>query len=350
MTSVITRQDDVEGVRSGLNLGPERLKEYEEKLMKELGPLIWNALNDTNIGEIFVNGNGHVLFARHGSQGYELHPKRLSPEEREGICKAVLSIHNLGQVAQKPLYNVELPFVGSRMSITGPPTAVGGWEFSLRKRTLVRRSFDDLVRQNTLTQDQADCLKWAVDEHKTLCVAGATGAGKTVLLQTCNDYLIDGIRDGCKERLIYIEHVCELFVDYPQCVRWRTDYGTEMVDLIHQALRQTPQRIICGELRDGSALPYLRGLSTGHRGALFSIHANSARHALNRLCDLIHENPTVNASMRAEPIVAEAVQVIAFIQKRPDETRYVPSIIEVAGVGAAPGEFLTKPLTKTRAA
>lgn len=340
---------EVRGVRDGAQLGATRLREYEEKLMQELGPLIWNALNDTNVGEIFVNGNGYVLLARHGMEGYDLHPRRMAPEESLAICTAVLSIHNIGQDERSPLYNVQLPFVGSRMSITGPSVA-GCWEFSIRKQTMIRRTWDDLIRQGVLTEDQAECLKWGIGEHKTICIAGATGSGKTCLLQTCNDHLIGLVRPKMLERIIYIEHVCELLVEYPQCVRWRTDYGTEMIDLIHHAMRQTPQRIICGELKDGSALPYLRGLGTGHPGALFSVHANSAVHALNRLVDLVHENPTVNASMRAEPIVAEAVDIVAFIQKRPDGTRYVPSIIEVTGAGAAPGQFVTKPLTRLRAA
>ncbi len=341
--------NNINGLPSGLNAGVERLREYQEKLMRELGPVLWNALNDSNIGEVHCNGNGYVLFKRHGRPGHELHPKRLSPDERERICKAILSIHNVPRDKEKPLYNVEMPFWGCRMAIEGPPTAIGGWEFVFRKETLVRRSLDDLVEQGVITAEEAAELKRAIENKETIVFAGATGAGKTVALQAANDYLVETITENYLERLIYVEHVAELKVEYPNASRWRTDYGTTTMDLMEQALRNTPDRIIAGELKGGEALDYLVGVATGHSG-MCTVHANSARHALARLCDLIHMNPRVNANMRAEPLVAEAVDLVMFIQRRPDGTRYCPSFIRVTGTTPEPGGFSTVPAVKVNRA
>lgn len=339
-----TRLDlqNLAGLPESGSLGIERLEEYRKKLSAELGPVIYNMLLDPEVGDIYVNANGGVLSRVRGKRGFQLHRKRLTHEERRGIAIAILSIHNIQQIAKRATFNVELPFDGSRCALVSP-RAADGWEMTMRKRTTDRFVPQQLVAQGVFTWADVEFLAQAIADKMTIAVSGGTGAGKTVILQMLIDVLIRQIwpeRKELLERLIIIEHVQELAIEYSQHVRWRTDYGVEMQELMHQALRADPDRIISGEQRDGTTLAYLRAITTGHPGAMFTVHANSAAHCPQRLVDLVHE---ASATADAARLVCEGVQILVHVHRYQDGTRRA-QVVKLDGVGSN-GTFKTVPVS-----
>lgn len=329
------------GLPASLDVGEERLEEYRRALARDLGPVIYNMLMNPAVGDIYANANGCLLTRERGKKGFQLHSKRLSNADRRKICHAILSIHNLKDIPNKGTFNVELPFDGSRCAIVSP-AAADGWELTIRKRTSDRFTPQEMVEQGVFSWGQIEGLAQAMFERQTIGISGATGAGKTVVLQMLLDMLVKQIwptREEMLQRLILIEHVQELWVEYPNHVRWRTDYGVAMQELMHQALRADPDRIISGEQRDGTTLAYFRAITTGHPGALFTVHANSADHAPQRCVDLIHE---ASATADAARLVNEAVEFFVHVHRFQDGTRRA-KVVRLDGVGQN-GAFKTVPL------
>jgi type IV secretion system protein VirB11 len=196
--------------------------------------------------------------------------------------------------------------------------------FAIRKRPEVVFTLEDYVREGIMAPGHAEALRRAAAERQNLLIAGGTGSGKTTL---ANAILAEPA--FARDRVVLIEDTAELQCaaeDRLEMLTKRTEPTVTMTDLVRDTLRLRPDRIIIGEVRDGSALDLLKAWNTGHPGGLATIHANSAAEALSRLEDLIGE-VTQRVPYRA---IAQAINLVIFIERTPDGRR-VRSVTRVLG-------------------
>ena len=181
--------------------------------------------------------------------------------------------------------------------------------FAIRKRPEIVFTLANYVETGVMTAAMAEALRQAARDRQNLLIAGGTGSGKTTL---ANAILAEPAFAG--DRVVLIEDTAELqcaAADRLEMLTKRTDPPVTMTDLVRDTLRLRPDRIIIGEVRDGSALDLLKAWNTGHPGGLATIHANSAREALTRLEDLIGE-VTQRVPYRA---IAQAINLVVFIER-----------------------------------
>jgi len=228
---------------------------------------------------------------------------------------------------------------GSRVNVIIPPLALDGPSMSIRRFRTDKLAAADLVGRQSLTQPMLDFLKAAVAARLNVIVSGGTGAGKTTMLNVLSSFI------SPRERLVTIEDAAELMLRQPHVVRLETRppniEGKGAVrprQLVINALRMRPDRIIVGEVRGEEALDMLQAMNTGHDGSLTTIHANGPRDALYRL-DTMVAMANLNVPDRAvRQQVASAVNVIVQVNRMTDGTRKVTSISELTGME---GETIT---------
>ena len=234
-----------------------------------------------------------------------------------------------------PYVDARLPD-GSRVNVVIPPIAIDGPMVSIRKFKKIPITVDQLVRTHSLNQDMLDFLGKAVASRLNILIVGGTGSGKTTLMNILSGYIPD------KERLVTIEDAAELQLRQHHVVRLETrppisgDNSKEVTarDLVKNALRMRPDRIILGEVRGAEAVDMLQAMSTGHDGSMATLHANTARDALSRLEMLLDFG-----GLRAEPktlrrYVAASIQLIVNVNRLTGGKRRVVSIMELTGVEA----------------
>jgi pilus assembly protein CpaF len=216
---------------------------------------------------------------------------------------------------------------GSRVNVVIPPLAVDGPALSIRRFGLRRPTLADLVEMGTLLPEQREELRDAVRERRTIVVSGGTGSGKTTLLNALSEHI------GAGERVITIEDAAELRLVQDHVVRLETRPASvegrgevTIRDLLRNALRMRPDRIVIGEVRGPEALDLLTALNTGHEGALSTVHANSpadAHHRLQTLCLM------AGVGLSAEAIAGQlrrGIDVVVQIDRLPDGARRVREI------------------------
>jgi len=246
-----------------------------------LGPLE-ELLADPEVEEVMVNGPDRVYVERRG---------RIEPTEVHFADEAELrnSIERilapLGRRVDElsPMVDARLAD-GSRVNVVIPPLAVDGPALSIRRFAAARPGPADLVELGTLTPQMRGLLEVAVRERRSLLVSGGTGSGKTTLLNALSSFV------AAEERVVTIEDAAELRLQQPHVVRLESRPASvegrgevTIRDLLRNALRMRPDRIVIGEVRGPEALDLLTALNTGHRGALSTLHANSPADALRRL-------------------------------------------------------------------
>jgi len=295
-----------------------------EALRHALGDAVLAALLDPAVVEILANPDGRLVLDRSGA-GRSDTGVRLAPEARERVIRLVADWVGDPVTREDPRLSGVLPVTGERFQGFLPPVTSGP-AFSIRKRPAVIWTLDDYVRDRVLTAPQAQSLREAARDRKNLLISGGTGSGKTTL---ANAILAEPA--FADDRVFLIEDTPEL-----QCSAWdlvatltrRHPRPIGVVDLVRDALRMRPDRIVVGEMRDGSAaLETLKAWNTGHPGGLSTIHANSAPEALRRLEDLIGEVSLVVAR-RA---ISQSVDVIVHI-RRTATGRVVESIVETSAL------------------
>jgi len=228
---------------------------------------------------------------------------------------------------------------GSRVNVIIPPLALDGPSMSIRRFRTDKLAATDLVGRQSLTQPMLDFLKAAVGARLNVIVSGGTGAGKTTMLNVLSSFI------SPRERLVTIEDAAELMLRQPHVVRLETrppniegKGAVRQRQLVINALRMRPDRIIVGEVRGEEALDMLQAMNTGHDGSLTTIHANGPRDALYRL-DTMVAMANLNVPDRAvRQQVASAVNVIVQVNRMTDGTRKVTSIAELTGME---GETIT---------
>jgi len=222
---------------------------------------------------------------------------------------------------------------GSRVNAIIPPLALDGPVLSIRRFGTDRLGAQDLVQRDTLTQPMIDFLRMVVASRMNVVVSGGTGAGKTTLLNVLSTFISD------KERVVTIEDAAELMLRQRHVVRLETrapnieGKGTvRQRQLVINALRMRPDRIIVGEVRGDEALDMLQAMNTGHDGSLTTVHANSVRDALYRL-DTMVAMANLNIPEKAiRQHIASAVNLMVHVTRMADGTRKVTAISEITGM------------------
>jgi type IV secretion system protein VirB11 len=293
-----------------------------EALRHALGAAVLAGLADPAVTEVLANPDGRLVFDRLG-RGRELAAGTLSVEARERVIRLIADHVGEPVTREDPRVSGVLPS-GERFQGLLPPVTPAP-AFSIRKRPAVIWTLQDYVDEGALTPDLADMLRAAVVGRRNILISGGTGSGKTTL---ANAILAEPAFAG--DRVFLIEDTPEL-----QCSAWdvvsaltrRHPRVIGVVDLVRDALRMRPDRIVIGEMREGAAaLETLKAWNTGHPGGLSTLHANSAEEALNRLEDLLGE-VTAQVPRRA---IGHAVDLIVHIE-RAGPTRRVQAVLAVEG-------------------
>ncbi len=265
-------------------LGEVALAEARRRLRDDvlgLGP-IEKFLADPEVSEVMVNGTGAIYLERAGRM--ERAPTVFAGEERLRLTiSRIVSPAGRRVDLASPLCDVRLSD-GSRANVVLPPVAVDGPLLTIRRFRPAFETLADLVRAGSLSDDDAARLAQAVAERRNIVVAGNSGAGKTTLLNAVAALIPDD------ERVITLEDAAELRIRKPHVVRLETRPPNaegrgevSMRDLVINALRMRPDRLIIGECRGAEAIPMLQAMNTGHDGSLTTLHANSAADVMERL-------------------------------------------------------------------
>jgi pilus assembly protein CpaF len=295
-----------------------------------LGPLE-ALLGDRDISDILVNRFDQVYIERDGV----LAPAEVVFKDDRHLLQIIERIvSSVGRRIDEssPMVDARLPD-GSRVNAIIPPLALDGPTLSIRRFRTDRLGAQDLVDRESLTQPMLDFLKAAVGCRMNVLVSGGTGAGKTTLLNVLSSFISD------KERVITIEDAAELMLRQRHVVRLETrppniegKGAVRQRDLVINALRMRPDRIIVGEVRGEEALDMLQAMNTGHDGSLTTVHANSPRDALYRL-DTMVAMSNLNLPDRAiRSQVASAVDLLVQVTRVADGTRKITSITEITGM------------------
>ncbi len=295
-----------------------------------LGP-IQALLDDDSISEVMVNGAKKVYIERSG----KLIKTNVTFDDDAHVMRIIDRIVlPLGRRvdADVPTVDARLPD-GSRVNAVIPPVAIDGPSITIRKFGKHKLTIEQLIGFKSLTPIMAEFLQACVLARLNIVVAGGTGSGKTTLLNVLSSYIPED------QRVVTIEDSAELQLSQEHIVRLETKSsnldGKGQVttrDLVRNALRMRPDRIVVGECRGGETLDMLQAMNTGHDGSLTTIHANSPRDALSRI-----ETLTMMAGMDL-PLkvireqVASAVDLIVQASRLRDGTRKVTGVTEVAGM------------------
>jgi type IV secretion system protein VirB11 len=287
-----------------------------------LGPLICEALGDELVIEISVNPDGRIWIDRAGEPTAEA--GRLSSEQAAQVIRFVATQMNEVVNDDHPHIAGVLPTTGDRFQGVLPPLAAGP-AFSIRKSAVPLYTLSDYVRDKILSEEQRDRIVGAVDRRENVLVAGGTASGKTTLTNAI--LALPGFQ---RHRVVILEDTPELRCSAPNSVSLLTkerEPRVTMTHLVKMTLRMKPDRIVVGEVRDGAALDMVQAWNTGHPGGVCTLHANSARDAIQRLEDLIG---LVSARIPRRAI-AGAIHHIVFIENG-DDGRRVKEVVRVAGL------------------
>ncbi len=293
-----------------------------------LGP-IQPLLEDDEVSEVMINGTAALFFERDG----ELRPADAvfdSPEQIMIVMDRILAPLGRRLDRASPLVSARLPN-GDRVNAVAAPVAIDGPAVTIRKFSDRIRTLDRLVELGSLPAWYARLLSWAVRCSRSIAVAGGTGSGKTTLLNALSCEI------PVTERVVTIEDSAELRFDaHPNVVRLEAqDSSIEgsgevtIRDLVKNALRMRPDRIVVGEVRSGECIDMLNALSTGHAGSLTTLHAGSAEEAVMRLVLMARFGMDLPTALIEEQI-ATAIDLIVVMRRLADGTRVVSSLTEVS--------------------
>ena len=295
-----------------------------------LGPLEM-LLQDPSISDILVNRHSQVYIEREG-RIEETDVVFRDDKHLMQIIERIVSAVGRRIDESTPMVDARLQD-GSRVNVIIPPLALDGPCMSIRRFRTDRLGADDLVDRESMTRPMLDFLRGAVAARLNIIVSGGTGAGKTTLLNILSSFI------SGNERVVTIEDAAELTLRQRHVVRLETrppniegKGAVRQRQLVINALRMRPDRIVVGEVRGEEALDMLQAMNTGHDGSLTTIHANSPRDALYRLDTMV---AMANLNLPDKAIrqqVASAVNVVVQISRMSDGTRKITAISELTGM------------------
>jgi pilus assembly protein CpaF len=298
--------------------------------MLGLGPL-QPLLDDDGIADIMVNGPERVFIEKAGRVTLS-NVKFRDAQHVANICQRIASAVGRRIDESSPMVDARL-LDGSRVNIVFPPLALDGPYISIRKFTRRKIDFARLVAYGSLTAQVARVLEIAGRSRLNMIISGGTGSGKTTLLNALSR-MIDPA-----ERVITIEDAAELQLQQPHVVRMETrppslEGKGEVTqrDLVKNALRMRPERIIIGEVRGGEAFDMLQAMNTGHDGSMSTIHANNTRDALTRIENMVQMGNMGLPSKAIKTQIVGAVDIILQVERHRDGGRRVTQVTDVVGL------------------
>lgn len=345
----------------GFSLNPGEMQALMERLLDEvlgLGPLE-PLLRDDGITEVMVNGADRVYVERNG----RIEPSgiRLNGEEEVyRIIDRIIGPLGLHVDEASPCVDARLPN-GSRVNVILPPLSLLGPVITIRKFRRRPYTLEELVSLGTLAAPEADFLAGGVREKGNIVICGGAGTGKTTLLNALSACI------GEDERVVTLEDAAELRLQQPHVIPLETrppnlegKGEVTLRDLLRNALRMRPDRIIIGEVRGPEALDLLQALNTGHRGSLTTVHANSPFDALSRLETMAMTAGVGLPSRVVREQIAQAVDILAHLERnargerrvaelavmdrgRPGHPRLLPAPIGGEAVADMPGPAVPTP-------
>ncbi len=295
-----------------------------------LGP-IEPLLADPDISDILVNNCTNVYIERFG----KLHKTDIVFRDNNHLMQIIERI--VSKVGRRidesaPYVDARLPD-GSRVNAIIPPLAIDGPVLSIRRFGVEPLKVGDMLRFNTLDARMEKILQGAVKTRLNILISGGTGTGKTTLLNVLSEYI------PSTERIITIEDSAELHLKQEHVVRLETRPSNiegrgevSQRDLVRNALRMRPDRIILGEVRGGEALDMLQAMNTGHDGSLSTIHSNSTRDAMARLETMVLMAGMDLPEKAIREQVASAIDIIIQLVRYPDGTRKIVKLSEMVGM------------------
>ncbi len=315
----------------------------KERLCREIrhellgyGPLE-PLLADATINDILVNSYKRVFVERRG----KLEPTPVRFTDNAHLLKIIEKIASgVGRRIDEscPMVDARLPD-GSRVNAIIPPLALDGPALSIRKFARDPIKVEDLINFGAITEDMAEALHGMVQARLNILISGGTGTGKTTFLNVLSSFIPND------ERIITIEDSAELQLQQDHVVRLETrppnlegQGEVTQRDLVRNALRMRPDRIILGEVRSGEALDMLQAMNTGHDGSLATIHANSARDALTRLETMVSMAGLSIPDRAIRHQITSAIHVVLQLARLSDGSRKMINLFEVVGME---GEMIT---------
>ena len=301
-----------------------------------LGPLE-PLLKDPTITDILVNGHDRVFVERFGV----LEPSAVRFKDEKHLVRIIQKIVSaVGRRIDEssPMVDARLAD-GSRVNAVVPPLALDGSLLSIRKFARVPISMDRLVEIGSVPLQVAEVLKAIVASRRNVLISGGTGSGKTTLLNAMSAF-IDG-----RERIVTIEDSAELQLQQDHVVRLETRPANiegkgeiAQRDLVKNALRMRPDRIIVGEVRAGEAFDMLQAMNTGHEGSMTTVHANTPRDSLSRVEQMIGMSGIDIPARSSRAQIASALNVVIQVARLADGRRKIVSVSEITGME---GEVIT---------
>ena len=284
-----------------------------------------------------MNGHDEVFVERHGL--LERVPTRFQDERHlVRIIQKIVSAVGRRIDESSPYVDARLAD-GSRVNAIIPPLAIDGAALSIRKFAKKWISLDRLIELGSMPESMAEVLKAIVGSRRNVLISGGTGSGKTTLLNAMSSFI------GHRERVITIEDSAELQLQQEHVVRLETrppniEGRGEVTqrDLVKNALRMRPDRIVVGEVRAGEAFDMLQAMNTGHDGSMTTVHANTPRDALSRVEQMIGMSGVDIAPKSARAQIASAMNVVIQIERLVDGHRRIVSVSEITGME---GETIT---------
>ena len=304
-------------------------KNIEDELLG-LGPLE-PLLQDPRVSDILINGHDKVFVERRGKM--ELTPIRFRDDAHLlKIIERIVSAVGRRIDESVPMVDARLKD-GSRFNAIIPPLALDGPSVSIRRFPVERLKMRDLVNFGSLTPQAADVLAGIVRSRLNVLISGGTGSGKTTMLNVMSGYIQED------ERIITIEDAAELQLQQAHVVRLETRPANvegrgsiSQRELVKNALRMRPERIILGEVRGDEAFDMLQAMNTGHDGSLATIHANSPRDCMARLESMVAMTGMDLPAKMVRQQISSAVNVVVQVARLEDGQRKLISISEIQGM------------------
>lgn len=295
-----------------------------------LGP-IEDLMMDPKVSEIMINGVDEIYVEKDGR--IERTDKRFSSEHSlTTIIERILSRTGRRLDESSPIVDARLPD-GSRFNAIIKPISLKGPVITIRKFSKELLSMDDLIALGSITEEAAEFLKICVRTRRNIIISGGTGSGKTTLLNILSSFIPDG------ERIITIEDAAELKLLQPHVIPLEArppnlegKGAITIRDLVRNALRMRPDRIIVGECRGGEALDMLQAMNTGHDGSITTAHANSPRDLLSRLETMVLMSQMDLPVKAIREQIASSINIIVHQVRFFCGTRKITHITEICGI------------------
>jgi pilus assembly protein CpaF len=298
--------------------------------MLGLGPLEPLLLDDT-INDIMVNGPDHT-FVERGGKLVQVPVRFRDWTHLTNVCQRIAASVGRRVDEASPMCDARLKD-GSRVNIILPPLAIDGPSLSIRKFSKKPIDFQKLIGYGSLTQPIARILEIAARCRLNIIVSGGTGSGKTTMMNALSKFI------DPTERIVTVEDAAELQLQQPHIVRLETRPASlegkgevNARDLVRNALRMRPDRIIIGETRGPEAFDMLQAMNTGHDGSMSTIHANNTRDALARIENMVQMSSMGLSPKAIRQQVVAAVNLIVQVERQRDGGRRVTQVTEIAGI------------------